>query len=438
MRVCPTCNVAYPDDVQFCAKDGAALEDGPAGALAATALGPGDVRDTPHSPPPDGVTEPDLFLGKSIGLYKILEPLGRGGMGVVYVAEHVHLGKKFALKVLSRAVSKSKSAVERLRQEAVAASRIDHDNIVDVVNFDETPDGDVYIVMELLRGKSLGDVIKDGPMPLQRALGVAVQIARALQAAHDKGIIHRDVKPENVFLCEREGAEVVKVLDFGISKVRDADIERVRMTKTGELVGRLCTCRRSKHAASPTWTRASTCTRSRDRVRDDDGQTPFTGENYFQLLWKHTNQVPPRLSQSGTQSPVPAELDEVVARALAKIPAERFASMREMHDALAEVAVKCGMPWLAPVGARESATSGARPVPSMPPPAPRRRSPLWGAALGLVVLGIAVGTYQLTAAQNPSRQRAEPAPAPEPQPQPDHASPPPTRRPTRRRRVRRA
>jgi len=426
MRICPACSVAYPDEVLFCAKDGSTLEEGPAGALAETALGPGDVRDTPLASPPPGVIEPDPFLGKSLGLYRIVEQLGRGGMGVVYVAEHVHLGKKFALKVLTRAVSRSKSAIDRLKQEAVAASRIDHDNIVDVVNFDETPQGDVFIVMELLRGKSLGDEIKNGPMPLERSLRIGIQIARALGAAHDKGIIHRDVKPENVFLCEREDGELVKVLDFGISKVKDDEAERVRMTKTGELVG-------TPLYMSPEQARGESNLDARVDVyalgvivyEMLTGKTPFTGENYFQLLWKHSNEAPPRLSSSGLTMPVPPELDAVVERALAKDPNERFGSMKALHDALVEVAIACGFPWLAPAG-RDSSSSGARRIAMSVPPAPApRRSPVVTAvaiAVGLVAVLVAwqllsppASSTANAAGESPVRP-AEPEPEPEPVP----------------------
>jgi serine/threonine-protein kinase len=441
MRICPACSIAYPDDVRFCANDGATLDDGPAGALALTALGPGDVRDTPHAAPPADVIDPDPFIGKSLGLYKIIEPLGRGGMGVVYVAEHVHLGKRFALKVLTRAVSRSKSAIERLKQEAVAASRIDHDNIVDVVNFDETPEGDFFIVMELLRGTSLGDEIKKGPLPLERALRVAIQIARALHAAHDKGIIHRDVKPENVFLCAREEGELVKVLDFGISKVRDDDAERVRMTKTGELVG-------TPLYMSPEQARGETNLDARVDVyalgvivyEMLTGRTPFTGENYFQLLWKHSNEAPPRLSSSGLTIPVPPDLDAVVERALAKEPDQRFASMKEVHDALVAVAVSCGFPWLSPAGRDSGASATRRPALSVPAPVVRRGpSQAVVAAAGAVAMGLGAAglIWQLLAPSGASSTEradvverpgghslpAEPQRGPEPEPAPPVPAP---------------
>ncbi|MBI2893074.1 MAG: serine/threonine protein kinase [Deltaproteobacteria bacterium] len=346
MRVCPTCSVAYQDGQSFCPKDGAELEPGPAGAVSETALGPGDVRDTPLADPPAGaIQDPDPLVGRVLGgLYRVLEPIGRGGMGVVYAVEHVHLGKKFALKVLSRTVARNASAIDRLRQEAIAASRIEHENIVDIVSFDTTPQGDVFIVMEYLRGESLARVLERGPLPLARAIEIGVQIARALQAAHDKDIIHRDVKPENVFICQRGSDAIIKVLDFGISKVKDAETERVRMTKTGELVG-------TPLYMSPEQARGETKLDARTDVyalgvilfEMLTGKTPFTGENYFQLLWKHSNETAPTLGSSRSGLAAPPALEAAVARALAKDPAERFSSMQELEDRLTSIAAQAGL-----------------------------------------------------------------------------------------------
>ncbi|MEZ4338648.1 MAG: serine/threonine-protein kinase [Sandaracinaceae bacterium] len=188
-----------------------------------------------ESPPAE---EADPWVGRTLSnVYVIEEKIGEGGMGSVYVARHVHLEKRFAVKVLVESVAGKNNAVDRLKQEAMAAANIDHENIVDVVNFDRTEEGAVFIVMEFLKGESLADTLGRGPLELHYALPITYQICRALHAAHEHGIVHRDLKPENVFLTERRGRTVAKILDFGISKVKKAESEQVRMTKTGQLVG---------------------------------------------------------------------------------------------------------------------------------------------------------------------------------------------------------
>ncbi len=278
---------------------------------------------------------PDHLLGRVLsGLYKVEERIGEGGMGTVYAARHIHLNKRFAVKVLSKKIAQHKQAVERLRQEAVAASSIDHDNIVDVVSFDTTEEGDVFIVMELLRGKSLADLLERGALPLPQVLLIVYQMCRALHAAHERGIVHRDLKPENVFIVRKGEADFVKVLDFGISKVKTAETEEVRMTKTGQLVG------------TPLYMSPEQAKGEQDVDRRADvyalgvilyemltGEPPFDGGNYFQLLWKHGNEPPAPLRERNPE--IPPALEAVTLKALAKEPADRFQTMAELEAALA-------------------------------------------------------------------------------------------------------
>jgi hydroxyisourate hydrolase len=161
-------------------------------------------------------------------------------MGKVYLAEHVEIGKRVALKVLHPSYSRMPDLVERFRREARAASKIGHPNIVDVTDSGTTTDGSVYFVMEYLEGIELGSVIeREGAVDVARALRIASQICRALAAAHAQGIVHRDLKPENIFLVTRDGAaDVVKVLDFGIAKTTEAEAARERrLTSPGMAMG---------------------------------------------------------------------------------------------------------------------------------------------------------------------------------------------------------
>src|SRR5690606_37328029 len=202
----------------------------------------------------------------------------------------------FAVKVLNDVVADKRNAVERLRQEAMAAAHIEHENIVGVTNFGRTEEGRFFIVMELLKGESLADCIGRGPIELHRAVPITFQICRALHAAHEHGVVHRDLKPENVFLTEKGGRTLVKVLDFGISKMKTAEAEQVRMTRTGQLVG-------TPLYMSPEQARGETDIDRRVDVyamgvilyEMITGAPPFEGRNYFELLWKHGNEPPPSI-----------------------------------------------------------------------------------------------------------------------------------------------
>jgi serine/threonine-protein kinase len=346
MKICPQCASVFQADELTCPHDGETLvASGPPGeararGFATTALGPADVRDTPISPPTiargDDDEGPDPFVGRTLsGLYRVQKRIGRGGMGTVYVAEHIHLQKQFAVKVLLPEVAKHATAVERLRQEAVAASRIEHENIVGVASFDRTEEGDVFIVMEMLRGEDLATLLGRGPLAIDRAIPIALQICGALGAAHAAGIVHRDLKPENVFLVKRGDIDFVKVLDFGISKVKSADAEQVRMTRTGQLVG-------TPLYMSPEQARGESDIDKRVDVyalgvmlyEMLTGAPPFEGDNYFQLLWKHGNEPPQPMRARNPNMYIPEALEAVVARALAKKRDERFQSMEELEAAL--------------------------------------------------------------------------------------------------------
>ncbi len=286
------------------------------------------------STPPSGETDP--IVGRVLnGLYRIGERIGEGGMGAVYRAEHVNLKKEFAIKVLTPDVASRDVALERLRQEAVAASSIDHPNIVRVVNLDETEDGLLYIVMELLSGMSLAERIEESVLDAHDAIEIGLQICSALQATHARGIVHRDLKPDNIFLTTVHGETIVKILDFGISKVKRDDAESVRVTKTGQLVG-------TPLYMSPEQAKGESGMDHRVDIyalgvllyEMVAGEPPFTGSNYFQILWKHGNEIPPRPSSHDHARAIPHVLEEAILRALAKDPEQRFESMNEFAEEL--------------------------------------------------------------------------------------------------------
>jgi len=157
------------------------------------------------------------MLGQVVSHYRILRKLGAGGMGEVYEAEDLKLGRRLAVKFLSQDLWRNSSAVERFQREARSASSLNHPNICTVFDIDET-DGQHFIAMELLEGETLEHRLASGPVPMDQLFELALQIARALQAAHEKGIVHRDIKPSNIFVTRHDQA---KVLDFGLGEVDD-------------------------------------------------------------------------------------------------------------------------------------------------------------------------------------------------------------------------
>jgi len=183
---------------------------------------------------PDGAAAE--AAGRIIGArYRLLRCLGTGGMGSVYLCEHLELGRRYALKLLTFGQAADAELVGRFRQEAQAASRIAQENVVDVIDFGEDQGGDLYYVMELLEGRTLTQLLRqESPLELPRALALLEQVCRALAAAHAAGVVHRDVKPDNV-LVERlgDGTERAKLIDFGISHLQDGR----RLTRHGEIIG---------------------------------------------------------------------------------------------------------------------------------------------------------------------------------------------------------
>ena len=165
----------------------------------------------------------------SAGRYRIVAPLAAGGMGEVFEAQHLELGKAFALKVMLPGLAANAQFVKRFKIEAIAASRIGHPNIVDISDFDQTEEGRFFVVMELLDGVTLTELVKsEGALAPARAIRLALQVARALAAAHEQEIVHRDLKPDNVIVLDRPGnPELVKVLDFGVARVSTAPAEKL-------------------------------------------------------------------------------------------------------------------------------------------------------------------------------------------------------------------
>src|SRR5262245_1827991 len=247
-------------------------------------------------------------------------------MAVVYLVEHQTLLKRFAAKVLSAELASSEDARARFTQEAHAASQLDHENIVTISDFGVTADHRPYFVMELLRGKTLDERLAEGPMTIEEVVAVAVPVARALAHAHVEGIVHRDVKPENIFLVQRsQGRWGVKVVDFGIAKTP----VNPKLTRMGETLG-------SPLFMAPEMIRGDDDVDQRADVYSFGvvlylmlcGRLPFVDDNLLKVMHMHLSSPPP--APRAVNPGLSVELAEIVDRALAKHPDERYPSMEAL------------------------------------------------------------------------------------------------------------
>jgi len=367
VKTCSACNINYPDVVEFCPRDGNRLPPNPHETQAMY----------------------DPLIGSTIdGRYIIEAVIGQGGMGFVYAARHAIIDKRVAIKVLKKEHSQDASAVERFLVEAKAASKIGHQNIVDITDFGVLPDGHAYFVMEFLDGPTLGKMVHErGNIGPEEAIAITVQVARGLQAAHDKGIIHRDLKPENVFVLERDGQkDVVKIVDFGIA--RDVTTKK-RLTLAGMVLGTPEYMSPEQATGQPTDHRVDLYALGCILYEMLTGDVPYKGETPTKTLTMHVFDKPQPPSERRPDLPIPASLEKVVLRILEKKPADRYADLREMMAELDRVDAELRGP-SKPAMARRAPTVTQAPATEPNPIVEDEQPPRAGGRLGLVVAAAAV------------------------------------------------
>ncbi|HXQ72591.1 MAG TPA: protein kinase [Pyrinomonadaceae bacterium] len=361
MKKCPKCGVEYPDTNTLCPADGIALE-----------------------------TTGDSLVGTTLaGKYRIDERLNEGGMGTVYRATHVLMEKTVAIKVLRPSLAADEKIVARFSREARAASRISHPNALTVTDFGEDENGTVFLVMEYLSGRTLKKLIRDeGPLPLTRVVEIIRQVGDALNAAHAQGVVHRDLKSDNIMLIDTMAGDHAKVLDFGIAKINEPEGKRdTELTAPNLVIG------------TPQYMSPEQCSQDSEIDARSDiyslgvilyemlvGHVPFTADSPTMVMMKHLQEPVPSVLEE--RSDLPASIGRVIARAMAKLPANRYQTIAELIE---DLTIASGNAQFAPVPAPAAPVSANVPVSDdadevtmvrtrqepLPPPQPvQRRSPV--------------------------------------------------------------
>jgi serine/threonine protein kinase len=333
----------------------------------AQALATAVAKPTPKSGDP-------LIGADVIGQYVIRSQIGKGGMGAVYLADQRSVGRQAVIKVLHPRLSRDADTQKRFETEARAASQLTHSNIVTIYNYGAMADGTLFLAMEYLDGQTLAQATAKRPLALQRAVHIASQIAGALGEAHRRGVIHRDVKPTNVMLVERDGqTDFVKVLDFGIARV-----DGQRMTETGDISGTPVYMSPEQIGGKPLDGRSDLYSLGCLMFELVTGDVPFDGGNTLGIAYKHVHEEPPAPSSIAPKAGIPPAFDAFIARALAKEPADRPRDAAAFRDEL-RAALEAPPPAAAPkVTPPAPAPKVARPTtaPKITPPPPTVPKPV--------------------------------------------------------------
>jgi serine/threonine-protein kinase len=299
------------------------------------------------------------LINHAIGNYRVTSLLGEGGMGVVYLAQHPVFGRKVAIKLLHAVLARDQDIVARFFNEARAIHMVAHENIVEILDFGQTPDGQPYFIMEYLSGESLTEAIARGPMTPEQVEAIAVQMCRALGAAHAKGIVHRDLKPHNVQLViKADGALQVKILDFGVAKILSSpDGASSVKTRTGSLMG-------TPLYMSPEQCKGAGVLDHRTDIYSlgvilfemISGRPPFNAEGVGELFAKHMLEDPPQVTDFAPHAP--PHMAAAIMKSLAKDPAARFQTMEDYRKAIVGE-VKVTAPPASPDGMRRLSNPAA-------------------------------------------------------------------------------
>jgi serine/threonine protein kinase/HEAT repeat protein len=397
-----------------------------AGAAERTvALGPATgtpIRSHPRAPTPLPL-DYDQFVGQEMCGYTIKRKLAEGGMGVVFEGVHGKIGRRGAIKVLKLEFCRSDEVVERFHQEARAVNSIRHENIVDIYDFGRDPDGRAFFVMEYLEGEPLSARIKRGAIPWSEAFPILEQTLRALKAAHDKGFVHRDLKPDNIWLKTTDSGTEVKLLDFGIAKLVGSESPKEKLTQTGSVMG-------TPHYMSPEQINGSKDIDNRTDIYAMGvityemfaGVTPFVGDTLQAIMTGHLFKEPPRLADIPADLGVPAPIAEIIDRMLAKDAAARYENAADVIADLRDVH-KQRQPTKAETLARSAPLRKSEPSIEAAAPKKKSKGPMIG--LGIVAVLATGGIVAWKVTQKPAADA--PVAAATTKPDPTTPKPEPTK-----------
>jgi serine/threonine protein kinase/Tfp pilus assembly protein PilF len=275
------------------------------------------------------------MIGQTISHYKILEQIGSGGMGIVYKAEDTKLKRTVALKFLPPELTRDKEAKKRFLHEARAASALDHPNICSIYEIDETEDGQMFMAMAYYEGQTLKDKLTSNPLHLTQAIDIAIQIAEGLNKAHQKGIVHRDIKSANIMVTE-DG--VVKILDFGLAKLRGA----TKLTREGTTLGTVAYMSPEQAAGTELDLRSDIWSLGVILYEMLTCRMPFKGEYEQAIMYAIMNEAPQPLT--AVRTGIPMQMEHIVKKALQKDPASRYQTLADLIVDLRQITPKAEKP----------------------------------------------------------------------------------------------
>lgn len=282
--------------------------------------------------------------------YRVTDIIGIGGMANVYRAEHVTIRRAVAIKVLHPSISQLEQLTARFEREAFAAGRIEHPNCVTALDFGELADGSHYMVMELLEGESLGDILeRDAPLDVERALHITRHVLHGLRAAHTAGVVHRDIKPDNVFVEVRDNDPAfARLIDFGIAKLLGEAVEEEggdKLTQAGIAFGTPIYMSPEQAYGQPAGPQSDLYSLSVLLYEMLTGRPPFESDDKMAVLQMHASQPPPPFAEVAPDRDIPPEVEALVRKGLAKSPEDRFESADAYLTALIEMTHQWDQVW---------------------------------------------------------------------------------------------
>ena len=332
MNRCPACGKVYGDEARFCTRDGSKL-------IAVADKGASRETVAGRAEPPKEATHGNLAGRVLDGRYRIERKVGEGGMSFVYLAQDVASDERYAIKVLSAALSRDVNAMARLRREASLGMRLAHPNICHIIRLGETPDGLVYVVMPYVEGEVLSDRNNRlGTIPIADVVRYVHDIAAGLHVAHELKIVHRDLKPENVMICPTpDGGERAVVMDFGLAKERRADAELQKLTATGIILGTPEFMSPEQLRGRPLDPRTDVYSLSLMTYEMLTGKLPFSGRTQQEMMIARLRSDPVPLRDAAPKLGLEA-VERVLQKAMQRDPADRYQTAPEFATALAAAA----------------------------------------------------------------------------------------------------